>query len=157
MRIKVEYRSTSKETYKRFKQRFPEHDIDYNTWATIIYNFNYSFRDYALETGHKCKFIYGFGDFAITKWRPNKTVLIDGEEKMNLPIDWKKTKEYGKTIYHLNYNTDGYKFRWKWFNKAGRFCMSSFWNFKPSRVTSRLLKHYLSLPDYKDKYLQWKI
>ena len=156
MRVPVQYRSTQKDVYKRFREKYPQHNIDFNQWATIIYNFNYAFRDYVLETGHKCKFIHGFGDFAITKWRPRKTVEIEGEEKINLPVDWKKSREYGKYIYHMNFNTDGYKFRWKWWNKAARFCVASLWNFKPSRVTSRLLKHYISLPDYQDHYLTWK-
>ncbi len=156
MRVAVEYSTTKKEVYKRFKQKHPEINIDYTTWASVIYNFNYAFRDNILETGEKCKFIRGFGEFSITKWRPYKTTIVNGEEKMNLPIDWKKTNELGKIIYHLNYHTDGYKFKWKWFNNLARFNMSSLWTFKPSRVTSRLLKHYLSLPDYKDKYLQWK-
>lgn len=156
MRVAVQYSTTKKEVYKRFKQKYPQHDIDYTTWASIIYNFNYAFRDYALETGYKCRFIHGFGDFAITKWRPSKFVEINGEEKVNLPVDWKKTKEHGKYIYHMNFNTDGYKFKWKWFNSKARICVSSLWNFKPSRVTSRLLKHYLSLPDYQDRYLSWK-
>jgi hypothetical protein len=156
MRKPVEYRTASKETFKAFKQTHPDVKIDFTTWANIIYTFNYAFRDYALETGHKCKYIFGFGEFAITKWKPHKTTLVDGEEKINLPVDWKKTKEYGKRIFHMNYHTDGYKFRWIWFTNSGRFWCSQLWNFKPSRVTSRLLNHYVNLPDYKEYYLSWK-
>lgn len=155
-RVSTEYRTASRSTFNKFKEKFPEVEIDYTTWANIIYSFNYAFRDYALETGYKIKFIHGFGDFAITKWRPNKIVEYEGEDKINLPIDFKRTKELGKTIYHMNYHTDGYKFRWKWFKKVARICMSKYWNFKPSRISSRLLKHYISLPDYQDKYLTWK-
>lgn len=158
MRVKCEYRTTQKDVFKRFKEKYPQYkDIDFNTWVTVIYNFNYAFRDHLLETGEKCKFIYGFGEFTITKWKPRKTVIIEGEEKINLPVDWKKTNEFGRYIYHLNYHTDGYKFKWKWFYKSARFYTSNLWNFKPSRVTSRLLKHYLTLPDYKEKYLSWNI
>lgn len=156
MRCKVEYRSTGKEVFKRFKQKYPQYNISYYEWSNIIYNFNYAFRDHLLETGEKCKFIHGFGEFAITKWKPKKIVEVDGVEKINLPVDWKKTREHGKYIYHMNFSTDGYKFKWQWFNKKARFTFSTLFNFKPSRVTSRLLKHYLSLPDYKDKYLSWK-
>lgn len=154
-RVAVQYRSTSKKVYKRFKEKHPHTNIDFNTWASIIYNFNYAFRDYLLETGYRSKFIHGFGEFAISKWRPQKIVEINGVEYINLPVDWKKTREHGKKIYHMNYGTDGYKFRWKWFAKPARFFVSSLWNFKPSRVTSRLLKHYISLPDYQEKYLSW--
>lgn len=155
-RVKVQYRSTQKEVYKRFKQKYPEIKIDFDTWASVIYNFNYAFRDYVLETGYRCKFINGFGDFAITKWKPDKTRVVNGEERIVLPVDWKKTKEAGKKIYHLNYKTDGYKFKWKWFARAARIIDTSIWNFKPSRVSSRLLKHYIELSNYQHKYLSWK-
>lgn len=156
-RVKVEYRSTQKEVYKRFKQKYPQHVIDFNTWATIIYTFNYAFRDHLLETGEKCKFIHGFGDFAISKWKPYKTNIIDGREIVALPVDWKKTKENGgKKIYHMNHSTEGFKFKWKWFRGSGRIAQTTLWNFKPSRVSSRLLKHYLSLPEYHYHYLSWK-
>lgn len=155
-RVKVQYRSASKDVYKKFKQKYPQYKIDFNTWATIIYTFNYAFRDYILETGEKTKYMYGFGDFSITKWKPEKTIIYEGEEKVALPVDWKKTKENGgKKVFHMNFGTEGYKFKWKWFTTSGRFFMYSLWNFKPSRVSSRLLKHYLSLPDYHYKYLEW--
>lgn len=155
-RVPVSYRTTQKAVFERFKLKYPQFSkITYTEWVGIIYHFNYAFRDYLLETGFRSKFIHGFGEFAITKWRPHKTVVVEGKEMMNLPIDWKKTREIGKVIYHLNYDTDGYKFKWKWFAKIARFSNSSLFNFKPSRVTSRLLKHYLSLPDYKEKYLSW--
>lgn len=155
-RVPVQYRTTQKDVFKRFKQKYPHHNITYTEWASIIYTYNYAFRDYVLETGHKCRMVHGFGDFAITKWKPEKTKEKDGKELVALPIDWKKTREYGKYIFHMNFNTEGYKFRWKWFSKVARFHISDLWNFKPSRVSSRLLKHYLSLPDYQHKYLVWK-
>lgn len=156
-RCKVEYRTTQKDVYKRFKEKYPQFDVDFNTWANIIYTFNYAYRDHMLETGERVKFVHGFGDFAITKWRPNQRTYWGGVERINFPVDWKKTRENGgKKIYHMNYNTEGFRFKWKWFTNTGRFFLSGLWNFKPSRVTSRLLKHYLSLPDYQYKYLEWK-
>ncbi len=157
-RVSVEYRSSSKEVFKRFKHAHPEITIDYNTWANIIYSFNYAFRDYVLETGHICKFPHGFGEFTIKKYKPTKFIEYEGEDKVNLPVDWKKTKENGgKRVFHMNFHTEGFTFRWKWFNKTGRFCFSKLWNFVPSRVSSRLIKHYISIPDgnYADLYQEW--
>lgn len=156
-RVSVEYRSTGKDVFERFKQKHPTINITYTQWASVIYEFNYSFRDYLLETGRKEKFPYGFGWWAITKWRPKKRVDVNGQEIINLPVNWKKTKEYGKKIYHMNYNTEGFKFKWQWFYKSARFYKSSIWMFKPSRVTSRLLKHYLDIPDanYQYRYNEW--
>lgn len=156
MRSKVEYRSASREVFKRFKESYPEVKISYTKWCDVIYTFNYGFRDYILETGKQAPFPYGFGRFAIAKFKPKRTKLIEGVEMIGLPVDWKKTKAYGKKIYHMNFNTEGFKFRWLWFRKSARFEKYNIWNFKPSRVTSRLLKHYLSQEGYQYKYLEWK-
>ena len=156
MRVKVAYRTTEKDVFKRFKQKYPELKIDYNTWCNIIYNFNYAYRDYILETGKKVKFPYGFGDFTITKYKPKKEKeLPDGTKIIGLPINWAKTKEHGKLIYHMNFNTEGFKFKWRWDKKNARFIYSNLWCFKPSRVTSRLLHHYLSQPEQQYKYQEW--
>lgn len=156
-RVSTEYRTASRSTFKRFQEAHPNVDITYNTWCNIIYTFNYNFREYLLTTGTKAKYPYGFGDFAITKWRPLKKVkLEDGKEIISLPVDWKKTKEYGEKIYHMNYNTEGHKFKWQWFLKKATFYKSDIWMFKPSRQTSRLLKHYLDIPGQHHKYHQWK-
>lgn len=155
-RVPVEYRTTQKDVFKRFKLKYPEVNIDYNTWCSIIYNFNYAFRDYILETGHKIKFPYGFGDFTITKYKPRKEKeLPDGKKVIGLPINWKRSKELGQIVYHMNYNTEGFKFKWRWDKTKARFSNSALWCFKPSRVTSRLLNHYLSQPDYQYKYQEW--
>lgn len=155
MRISVEYRSTSKEVFKRFQEKHPNIKISYRKWCDVIYSFNYGFRDYLLETGKKVPFPCGFGHFAVCKFKPKRTKLVDGQEYISLPVDWKKTREHGKKIYHLNYDTEGFKFRWLWFRTSARFQSAGVWNFKPSRVTSRLLKHYIS-EGYQHKYLEWK-
>jgi hypothetical protein len=156
MRCKVEYRSASKDVFKRFKLKHPNLKIDYNTWCTVIYTFNYYFRDHILETGDVCKFPYGFGDFTISKWKPKPTkILEDGREIINLPVDWKKTKEAGKKIYMFNNHTEGFKFKWCWFPYTARFYKSDIWSFKPSRVSSRMLKHYLNLSGQHHKYHEW--
>lgn len=157
MRVRVEYRSTSQEVFKRFKLKYPEVNIDYNRWCIAIYTFNYAFRDHILETGEIAKYPYGFGGFSITKWKPKSTkVLEDGREVVTLPVDWKKTREAGKKIYTFNNHTEGFKFKWIWFPGTARFYKSDIWSFKPSRVTSRILKHYLSLPGYQYKYQEWR-
>ncbi len=139
-RVAVEYRSTSKEVFKRFRAKHPEVKITYTRWCDVTYSFNYAFRDYLLETGKKAPFPYGFGKFAICKFKPRKTKLNnEGKEVIGLPVDWKKTREYGKKIYHMNFGTEGFKFKWMWERDSARFEKYTLWNFKPSRVSSRLL------------------
>lgn len=156
MRKAREYRTTSREVYKAFKLKHPELKLSYVEWCNIIYTFNYGFRDYCLETGEKAKFPYGFGDFCVTKFKPKKTAILpNGDEIINLPVNWKKTMELGKKIYHMNFNTEGFKFRWLWSIGSCRFYKHDIWSFKPSRVSSRLIKHYLD-NNYQHKYLKWK-
>lgn len=156
MRTKVDYRSTSKEVFKNFKLKHPEVNLNYLEWCNILYSFNSGFRDLCLETGFRLKFPYGLGEFCITKWKPKKKKILDsGLEVINLPVDWKKTKQMGKKIYHMNFDTGGYKFRWLWVQSSARFYFSSVWNCKPSRVSSRLITHYLK-QKYDSKYLEWK-
>ena len=82
----------------------------------------------------------------------------DGKEYINLPIDWVKTKEKGKYVYNFNYDTEGYFFGWLWFKKTARFKNVDLWFFKPSRLTSRLLTHYLRTDEkYQHIYQCWKI
>ena len=102
------------------------------------------------------KFPYGFGDFCITKFKPKRyKTTANGNEIVGLPVDWKKTREAGKRIYHMNYSTEGFKFRWLWDMTKARFAKCDVWSFKPSRISSRLINHYIK-QGYQDKYLEWK-
>jgi hypothetical protein len=154
-RVSVEYSQTSRSTYKLFCKEHKELKLSYLEFVNIIYTFNYGFRDYLLETGMKGKLPWGIGDFAISKRRPKqKKILEDGYELICLPVDWKKTREHGKKIYHLNTHSEGFKFRIKWFHNSVRFIFSEIWNFKPSRVTSRLIKHYIT-QGHQHRYYEW--
>ena len=82
----------------------------------------------------------------------------DGREFINLPVDWKKTREKGKIIYNFNYDTEGYFFGWVWFKRSTRIRHSVLWYFKPCRNTSRLLAHYIKAdPKYQHIYREWQI
>lgn len=157
MRVKVDWRSCSKECYENFCKEHPNVKIGYRQWADIIYAYNYAFRDYLLETGFKAKMPWGIGEFAISKKkRRSKYVRKDGSEFLILPVDWKKTKAKGKIVYNLNLHTDGYGFKWKWFLSKARFKYSEIWYFKPSRISSRLVTHYVQQEEYRNKYQEWE-
>lgn len=157
MRTKIDWRSSSKDNYNQFCKRHPSITLTYDEWRNIIYTYNELFKEYILETGEKAKLPYGFGDFSINKKKRRRIKLADGKEFVNLPIDWQKTKEKGKVIYNFNYHTEGYFFGWMWFKPSSRFKNSDLWYFKPSRLTSRLLSHYLKTSDkYQHIYNEWK-
>lgn len=158
MRVKVDWRSASKEVYEDFCAKHPEIKLSYKKWSEIVYEINHSFRDYALETGDKVSLPFGFGFIYVNKKiRKKKKKLRDGREIINLPIDWKKTREAGKYIYNFNYHTDGYYFGWIWNSHKSLVKHAGFFRFKASRVTSRKLAEYINKPnsDYQNIYKQW--
>jgi len=158
MRVAVEWRSASKENYALFCKKFPNIKLSYVEWEIIIYSFNDMFREHILETGDKEKLPMGLGDISIIKKKRRKTKTYNGEEHVNLPIDWQKTKEKGKVIYNFNYHTEGFFFGWHWFKKSARFKHSNLWFFKAGRVTSRLINHFIKVdPKYQHIYREWQI
>ena len=156
MRTRIEWRSASKENYNNFCKRHPTMNFSYDEWKNIIYSFNESFRDYILETGEKIKLPFGLGEFSINKKKRKKIKVSNGQEYVNLPIDWQKTKQKHKIIYNFNFHTEGFFFGWIWFKKTARFKHFPLWNFKPTRVTSRLICEYLKRDEkYQRLYQQW--
>ncbi len=156
MRMKVDWRSASKDNYNSFCKKHPSIKLTFDEWRNIIYSFNDAFKEYILETGERAKLPFGFGEFSINKKKRRKLKGLK-DEYVNLPIDWKKTKEKGKKIYNFNFHTEGYFFGWMWFKKTARLKHSNLWYFKPSRNTSRLLSHYIRADDkYQHMYCEWK-
>lgn len=156
MRVKVDWRSASVENYKNFCKKHPSIKLTFDEWRNIIYSFNEAFRNYILETGEKAKLPFGFGEFSINKKKRRKKKGLNNEF-INLPIDWKKTKEKGKYIYNFNYHTEGFFFGWLWFKETSRLRNTKLWYFKPSRVTSRMLSHYIKTDEkYQHMYHEWK-
>lgn len=156
-RVSVDWRSASKENYSNFCKKHPSIKLSYDEWKNIVYSFNECFKEYILETGERARLPFGFGEFSINKKKRKKIKQNNGKEFVNLPIDWKKTKEKGKRIYNFNYHTEGYFFGWMWFKETTRMKDISLWYFKPSRTTSRLLSHYLNANDkYQYLYHEYK-
>lgn len=156
MRVKVDWRSASRENYRIFCKKHPSIKLTYDEWRNILYTFSESFKNYILETGEKAKLPYGFGEFSINKKKRRKLKGLK-DEFINLPVDWKRSKEKGKKIYNFNYHTEGFFFGWMWFKENVRFKNCDLWYFKPSRTTSRLLAHYISANQkYQHLYNEWK-
>lgn len=157
-RVAVQYRTTSKEVYKKFCDSHPSINISFEKWKEIIYTFNYGFRDHLLETGDKGKLPWGMGSFSISKRKAKKLYSYKGKEYINMPVDWVKSKKLGKKVYMFNPHTDGYRYKWIWFKKEARIKYIDIWIFKPSRVTSRKLADYLKRPNspYAQLYKEWE-
>lgn len=144
----------SKEAYEVFKKKHPAIKLDFKTWKSIIYQFNYNFRDHLLESAEKAKLPWGVGEFAIKKQKLKKIVNWEGKDRIKLPVDWMKTRLAGKKIYHFNYHSEGYRFSYKWFVPTARFKNNELFVFKPYRTSSRLITKYIE-KGYGDRYLEW--
>lgn len=157
MRVKIDWRSSSRENYNAFCKKHPRIKVSFDEWKNIIYTFNESFKNYILETGERAKLPFGFGEFSINKKKRRKMKGVDGKEFINLPVDWQRTKEKGKIIYNFNYHTEGYFFGWVWFKETARLRNTELWYFKPTRTTSRILSHYIKTDSkYQHIYREWK-
>jgi len=159
MRVKVDWRSSSKANYNDFCHKHPYIELTFDEWKNIMFSFIEHFKQHIIETGEKIKLPYGFGEFSINKKKRKKIKVNpeNGKEFINLPIDWKKTKEKGKVIYNFNYHTEGYYFGWYWFKQTVRFKYAKLWYFKPSRTTSRIISHYINIDDkYQHIYKEWE-
>jgi hypothetical protein len=158
MRVKYDWRSSSKENYKDFCNKNPSDNISYTDWKKIIYSFNNLFCDHILDTGEKGRLPSGLGEFVINKKKRKKVNIVDGKEYIKLPIDWVKTKEKGKYIYNFNYHTEGYFFGWKWMPDSARFKYSDLWYFRVCREKSRKLGSLLiNDPQRQHIYATWII
>jgi len=156
MRVKIDWRTASKENYNNFCKKHSSIKLTFDEWRNIIYSFNDAFKNYILETGEKAKLPFGFGEFSINKKKRRKKKGVN-DEFVNLPIDWQKTKEKGKVIYNFNYHTEGFFFGWMWFKGSARLKNVDLWYFKPTRTTSRLLSHYIKTDEkYQHLYREWK-
>ena len=156
MRVKVDWRSASRDNYNSFCKLHPSIKLTFDQWRNIVYSFNDSFKNYILETGEKARLPFGFGEFSINKKKRKKRKGLS-DEFVNLPIDWQKTKEKGKRIYNFNFHTEGFFFGWMWFKNSARIKNVDLWYFKASRVTSRLLSHYIKTNEkYQHMYNEWK-
>lgn len=158
MRVKVDFFTTSKTNYLNFCNSYPDLNIPFEKWKEILYRFNEEFRDYILETGDRIKLPHGFGEFSINKKKRRRFKSNGEKEFINLPIDWKKTKEKGKIIYNFNHHTEGYFFGWMWFKEFSRLKYTDLFYFKPSRLTSRKLSEFLNTDNkYQHIYKEWNI
>lgn len=155
----MEFRTASKETYDRFMAEHPGSTLTFKQFKEIIYMWNEMFMTSILDTGEKAKLPYGFGHITINKKKTTRYFEgKDGVKHCILPVDWKRTKEEGKKIYILNNHTDGYRFKWFWFQSEAKFKKAEIWRFKPARKFSTLLAKYLTVKkdkNYVDVYHEW--
>jgi len=152
------FRTASKECYEKFCTQNPDVTLSFEDYKKILYTYNSNLITHLLETGDVMKFPYGLGELVVNKYKPKKYKKYkDGNEKINMAVDWVETKKAGKYIYLLNAHTDGFRFYWLWSHLKARIKAAQIWRFNLARIHSRMLKTYLKKPGgkYKDIYKQF--
>lgn len=104
---------TIRDMYKAYK------NIDENTsyfrFKRILEQFNTNLLDLLLNASEGFKMPHRLGFICIVKYKP-KTYT-----NKSLSKDYKTSNELGKTIYHLNEHSDGYKYRLYWSKNENTF------------------------------------
>ena len=124
-----------KDAYQLYKQDYPG-NVEYSVYAYIIKTFNRKLMKKIFYEAFEFEMPYRLGSLRIKKtktWFDPKT----------MKVDWQKTKEIGKRVYHMNEHTNYFNFRFFWKKKIAVFVNKSLYSFTASRDNKRKLSSIL--------------
>tara|TARA_Y100001938_G_scaffold151107_1_gene246111 strand:+ start:6138 stop:6560 length:423 start_codon:yes stop_codon:yes gene_type:complete len=126
---------TLKEFYKDYKSKNtdPIYGVDYKTYRSICEDFNKLISDKIINSATEFTLPGRLGSIRIKKIKSSKAQRID----------WKKTKENDTKVYHLNWHTDGFYYKWFWHKQKALFKNKSAYSFTPIRRNKRELAKLL--------------
>lgn len=108
--------------------------IRFDVFSSVIKEFNNEICKEIIYNKFEFHLPARLGTIRIKKYKPK--IKLDENGKLNLnqfPIDWKKTKEVGKKVYHLNRHFDGYRIMWYWNKLNSNVRNQSVYKFKEAR------------------------
>ena len=125
------------DAYNDFKEEFSDEkvmqDIDKATYRNVCIRFNELMSEDIINNAKEFKVPSGLGSIRIKK-------IISNQKRR---VDWKATREHDTKIYHLNFHTDGYYYKWFWHKKKALFTNKSAYSFSPTRKNKRTLASLL--------------
>lgn len=104
---------TIRDMYKSYKEI--DENVDYLRFKRILDQFNTNLLDSLLNASEGFKMPCRLGFICIVKYKPKSYT------DKSLSKDYKLSKELGKTVYHLNEHSDGYKYRLYWSKNKNTF------------------------------------
>jgi len=137
---KVQNPYTLKSIYDHYIQDKPErsvYNISFNEYRSIIEDFIKEIVKYMLYEAGTFKLPLRLGTMRIVKLKSSY-----GRNKRK-PVDFNLTKKYGKTIYHFNEHSDGFKYMFKWDKKNCLVKHKTFYRFIPTRTNKRELAYII--------------
>ena len=104
---------TIRDMYKSYKEI--DENMDYLRFKRILDQFNTNLLDSLLNASEGFKMPCRLGFICVVKYKPKSYT------NKSLSKDYKLSKELGKTVYHLNEHSDGYKYRLYWSKNKNTF------------------------------------
>lgn len=99
--------------YEYYHEQYPL-GLDYKRFKALLVDYYTILSNELLSGVCEFKMPYKLGVLSIVKYRP-KT-----HTSKSLSVDFKATKQFGKTIFHLNDHSNGYKYRLFWHKNMNR-------------------------------------
>lgn len=116
-----------------------------DTYLNIIKDFSYLLIKHLVQTGRSFRFPGGLGVLEVKKRKASIGVR---------KVDFQKTKELGKVIYHTNSHSNGYYALFKWDTWKTPFVHSTLYCFKATRNATRYLSQQIKDNNTILKYLE---
>ena len=95
-------------SYMEYVDDNPLYQVEYRKFRDIINDYFRYLRDEIIENGKEVKLPCRMGTLSIVKHKPKE---YTGK---SLRIDYGESKKLGKMVFHLNEETNGFKYRYYW-------------------------------------------
>lgn len=156
--VKVNWSSTSVESYSKFKKTNPNTRVSKAQFTKILRLYNRAVCDFLMETGEAFCLPQGVGELRVCKYKRRKPKLGgDLSKNPGYAIDWANTAKLGKVVYHNNLHSQGYAYRLLWNFKTSMLPFREYYVFKPCRRFNRALAKKIKEPGYqeRDVFREW--
>ena len=124
-------------SYSNYIEPNTQYDITYATFKDIVIDYFKYIRDNIIENSREVKLPCRLGTLAIVKRKPKNY------DSKSLRVDYHASKLYGKTIYHLNEHSNGWKYNFHWQKKDICIKNRSAYQFIACRALKRQLAQYI--------------
>lgn len=121
------------EDYIKDKDKDSPYYITKNEYIEIIEDYTESIVHEIMDKSSIFKMPYRLGTLQIVKLQSSNN------RNKKYSVDFNLTNKYGKTIYHLNEHSDGYKYMFKWCKLKSVVKNKTKYRFVPSRTNKRQL------------------
>lgn len=130
--------------YIKDKKENSVYYVSYEEYKQIVLDFIKEIMYYIFYEAGTFKMPFRLGNIRVIK------MLSNLSNKSKRHIDFYSTKKYGKTIYHFNEHSSGFKFMFKWDKSNCIVKHKTFYRFIPTRYNKRHLAYIIknNIADY---------